>query len=57
MVLDNFQVQLHKCACGELVRNSGCLVVLDGQVAHSYKLSPAPPPGSRCWTTLIHVQL
>lgn len=57
MVLDHFQVQLRKCACGELVRNSGCLVVLDGEVAHSYKLSPVPPPVSCCWTTLIHVDI
>lgn len=27
----------------ELVRNSGCLVVLDGEVARCYKLAPAPP--------------
>lgn len=25
----------------ELVRNSGCLVVLDGEVARCYKLAPA----------------
>lgn len=55
MALDHFQVQLRKCACGELVRNSGCLVVLNGEVARGYKLSPAPVVVSRRWTTLIHV--
>lgn len=57
MVLDYFQVQLRKYACGELVRNSGCLVVLIGEVAHGYKLTPAPLTVSRCWTNLIHVDL
>jgi hypothetical protein len=55
MALDHFQVQLRKYACGELVRNSGCLVVLDGEVAHSYKLSPAPLPVSCRQTTLVYV--
>lgn len=53
MALDHFQVQLCKYACGELVRNSGCLVVLDGEVVHGYKLTPAPPPVSRWCITLL----
>lgn len=57
MVRDYFQVQLRKCACGELVRNSGCLVVLDGEVVHGYKLSLALELVSRRWIILTYVEI